>query len=210
MRLKKSFQKVAAASLITALSLGFAQPVLAESASDTTLSTTTTAASTTTTTASTTTTTKAGSNAEKYVVITGSSVNLRSGAGTSFAKVGKTKKGSRFAYLSSKKAKDGKIWYQIQYSSSKTAWVISSYSRIEKTPSKNTENTSSQKTVVITGSNVNLRIGAGTSFAKAGTAKNGSKFVFLSSEKGKRRQDLVSDTVFFHRNGMGYRFLRKD
>ena len=188
MRLKKSFQKVAAASLITALSLGFAQPVLAESASDTTLSTTTTAASTTTTTtttASSTTTTKAGSNAEKYVVITGSSVNLRSGAGTSFAKVGKTKKGSRFAYLSSKKAKDGKIWYQIQYSSSKTAWVISSYSRIEKTPSKNTENTSSQKTVVITGSNVNLRIGAGTSFAKAGTAKNGSKFVFLSSEKGK-------------------------
>ena len=103
------------------LSLGFAHPVLAESAADITQSNTATESVTTASESSTATT--AMSAAQQYVVITGSNVNLRSGAGTSFDKVGKAKKGSRFAYLSSKKAKNGKVWYQVQYSSSITAWV---------------------------------------------------------------------------------------
>ena len=167
MRFQKHCRRVIAASLIMMLSLSYAQPVLAESAAE--------AAVTTASAESVTTATK--SSEQKTVVITAGYVNLRSGAGTSFAKVGKAKKGSSFAYLSSKKAKDGKIWYQIQYNSSKTAWVISSYAKIKS-------NTSNQY-VVITGSNVNLRTGAGTSFAKVGKAKKGEKYIYLAKDNGK-------------------------
>ena len=169
MRFQKSTRRVIAASLMMVLSLGFAQPVWAESAADTPQSSSVTTAD--------------ASSSQQYVVITGSNVNLRSGAGTSFEKVGKAKKGSRFAYLSEIKAKDGKIWYQIQYSSSETAWVVSSYSRIETKTSQNPDTTSQKQYVLITGSQVNLRTGAGTSYAKTGTAQKGEKFVFLASDK---------------------------
>ena len=165
MRMKKLYRKGIAAALIMTLSLGFAQPVLAESAADTAASAASAKYVTT------------DSTGQQSVVITGSNVNLRSGAGTSFAKVGKAKKGETFIYLKSEKGKNGKVWYQIQYSSSKTAWVISSYAKIKSNPSN--------QYVVITGSNVNLRTGAGTSFAKAGKAKKGEKFIYLSSEKAK-------------------------
>ena len=112
-------RKGIAAALIMMLSLSYAQPVLAESAAE--------AAVTTASAESVTTATK--SSEQKTVVITAGYVNLRSGAGTSFAKVGKAKKGNRFAYLSSKKAKDGKLWYQIQYTSSKKAWVLNTYAK---------------------------------------------------------------------------------
>ena len=160
---EKSRRKVIAAALIMTLSLSFAQPVLAESAVETT--------------PAETVTTAAESSAQQSVVITGSNVNLRSGAGTSFEKVGKAQKGSSFAYLSSQKAKDGKVWYQIQYSSAKKAWVVSSFARIESK--------TSNQFVAITGSNVNLRTGAGTSFDKAGTAKKGAKYIYLASDKAK-------------------------
>ena len=178
MRYKELSRKVIAASLIMVLSLGFAHPVLAESAADITQSNTATESVTTASESSTATT--AMSAAQQYVVITGSNVNLRSGAGTSFDKVGKAKKGSRFAYLSSKKAKNGKVWYQVQYSSSITAWVISSYSKIQTNPSK--------QYVEIIGNNVNLRTGAGTSYAKAGTAKKGTKYIYLSSKEAKDKK----------------------
>ena len=90
MRFRKFYRKVFAAALIIMLSLGFAQPVLAESAASTESVTT-------------------DSPAQQSVVITGSNVNIRSGAGTSFEKVGKAKKGSSYAYLSSQKGKDGKV-----------------------------------------------------------------------------------------------------
>ena len=51
------------------------------------------------------------------------------GAGTSFAKAGTAKKGEKYRYLSGKKAKDGKLWYQIQYTSSKKAWVLNTYAK---------------------------------------------------------------------------------
>ena len=168
-------RKGIAAALIMMLSLSYAQPVLAESAAE--------AAVTTASAESVTTATK--SSEQKTVVITAGYVNLRSGAGTSFAKVGKAKKGNRFAYLSSKKGKDGKVWYQIQTSSSQTAWVISSYSKLESKHSQSKEDSSEKQYVVITGSSVNLRTGAGTSFSRIGKAKKGVKFVYLGKDKGK-------------------------
>ncbi len=187
MRYKELSRTIIAASMIVMLSLSCTQPVHAESAADTTQSTAVTEPATATTESAaetstvTTATTTAASSARKYVVITASNVNLRSGAGTSFAKIGKAKKGKSYVYLASKKAKDGKVWYQIQYSSSQKAWVISSYSKIETKSS----NTTVKQYVVITGSNVNLRSGAGTSFAKVGKAKKGKSFVYLASKKAK-------------------------
>ena len=161
-------------TLIVMMLFSSGQPVLAESAAQTTPSTTSTE-----------------SSPQRYVIITGSRVNIRSDAGTSFAKIGTAKKGKSFVYLSSKKGTDSKIWYQIQYSTSTIAWVISSYSRLEVKPSQNTEPPSEKETeknpnhkyVIITGSNVNLRSEPDTSFAKIGTAKKGAKFDYLSSRK---------------------------
>ena len=91
MRFQKHCRRVIAASLIMMLSLGFSQPVFAESVADTAPSSAATESVTTAT----------DSSARQSVVITGSNVNLRTGAGTSFAKVGKAKKGRKI-YLSGK------------------------------------------------------------------------------------------------------------
>ena len=136
---------------------------------------------------------------QKYVIITGNNVNLRSEPDTSFAKIGTVQKGAKFDYLSSRKGTNGKVWYQVQYSSTKTAWVISSYSKIEQKPSK--------QYVVITGSEVNLRSDAGSSFGKVGKAKKESKFVYLSSKAAKDNKDLVSGSIHILQEGLGYQYL---
>ena len=189
MRYKELSRTVMALSLAAMLSFSWAQPALAESAAEA-MPYTAAAKSVSTTTESapaassvTTAATKAVFSTRQYVVITGSNVNLRRGAGTSFAKVGTAKKGAKYVYLARKKAKNGKVWYQVQYSSSKTAWVISSYSRVETKPPETTTASFVPSYVVITGSNVNLRRGAGTSFAKIGAAQKGAKYTYLASKK---------------------------
>ena len=64
------------------------------------------------------------------VIITGKTVNVRSGPGTDFSCIGKASKGKSFAYLSSKKNKNGKLWYKLQFTSAKTGWVSASLSKL--------------------------------------------------------------------------------
>ncbi len=99
-----------------------------------------TGAPTTPSTQATTTTTKAAS--EKTVVISGNPVNVRSGAGKNYAKIGSTSKGKEYKLLDTKKDSAGTKWYKIQFTSSKTGWVISTLAYIEgekntSTPKKN-------------------------------------------------------------------------
>ncbi|MBQ5545844.1 MAG: SH3 domain-containing protein [Clostridia bacterium] len=68
--------------------------------------------------------------AVKQVQITATPVNVRSGAGTSFKKLGKTSKGKTFTYLASKKDSSGRVWYQIQYTSQTKGWVMGSLSKL--------------------------------------------------------------------------------
>lgn len=62
------------------------------------------------------------------VVITGSSVNVRSGAGTNYPSAGTVSRGEIFAYLAEAKDGSGTTWYKIQYGASNNAWVTSQFS----------------------------------------------------------------------------------
>lgn len=64
------------------------------------------------------------------VKITGSTVNVRVGAGTEYSKIGTVSKNSTYTYLDSQAAGDGVIWYKIQYTETTEGWVISQYSTL--------------------------------------------------------------------------------
>lgn len=67
---------------------------------------------------------------ERAATINASSLNVRSGAGTSYSSVGKLGKGAAVTVVGEKAASDGKTWYQIRYSSgdsTQTGYVLSTY-----------------------------------------------------------------------------------
>ena len=75
---------------------------------------------------------KADTDTAKYstVIITGRVLNVREKADSSSKVMGTAVKGTMFKYLKSQKDKSGIAWYQIQFNSSKTGWVISSYAKL--------------------------------------------------------------------------------
>lgn len=138
----------------------------------------------------------------RKVTITGNPVNVRSGPGKKYSVIGKTSKGKSFGYLGSKKDKNKTVWYKIQYTSSKTGWVISSLSKLKEakstkastttastttasttTASTTTTKAASEKTVVISGNPVNVRSGAGKNYAKIGSTSKGKKYKLLDTKK---------------------------
>jgi len=70
---------------------------------------------------------QASAASDQVVIVIGSSVNVRSGAGSSNSKVGTAYMGNTYDYLGEEKDSAGTTWYKIQYSSSKTAWITGSY-----------------------------------------------------------------------------------
>lgn len=67
---------------------------------------------------------------ERSATINASSLNVRSGAGTSYSSVGKLGKGTAVTVVGEKTASDGKTWYQIRYTSggsTQTGYVLSTY-----------------------------------------------------------------------------------
>ena len=102
-------------------------------------STTAPSSATTTTKPSTTTTTTKASSQTKYVIISGNPVNVRSGAGTNYAKIGSASKGRKFRLLGTKNDSSGRKWYNIQFTSSKTGWVLGSLAYIEGEKPNNTK-----------------------------------------------------------------------
>ena len=141
--------------------------------------------STLTVSAATDTTT---STSVKQVEITGSTVNVREGAGTSYTKIGSTVKGRKYTYLAQKKATNGKVWYQIQFTATKKGWVIGTFSKLvttstTSTTTKSTTDSASVKQVEITGSTVNVRANAGLSCTKIGSTVKGKKYIYLAQKK---------------------------
>ncbi len=123
--------------------------------------------------------------AKKVVQITASPVNIRKGAGTSYGKVASVKKGAQFSYLATKTV-SGVKWYQIQYNSTTKAWVMGKYAKIvttgDTTTTTTTTTTTEKKMVQITGSGVNIRKGAGTSYGRVATVKKGTQFSYLATK----------------------------
>lgn len=174
----------------------------------TTKSTTTKATTKSTTTKSTTTkaTTKAtsssGTTTTKTTLIgtvntSSGNLNVRSGAGTSYEVIGSLKKGATFTITGQKKV-SGTTWYKLTLKG-KTGYVSSQYVKT-KTVTQTTQATTKSSTttksttkapsavtftigIVESGTTLNVRTGAGTSFSKLGTLAGGTAVEIKGSAK---------------------------
>lgn len=106
-------------------------------------------------------------------VVTASKLNIRSGAGTNYSKIGSLAKGKTFTVLGSAKDKSGVTWYKIKYNS-KNGYVSSKYVNIKKptvtsiSNLKGTVNTKKDPLIV--------RSGPGSSYNKLGSMAKGKTF----------------------------------
>lgn len=114
------------------------------------------------------------SESTKTVYITASSLNVRSGPGTSYDVVGSLKKGASVKTYGTKNG-----WYKIKYDG-KTAYINSDYTST-KAPSGSSSSSSSSassstetKKVYITASSLNVRSGPGTDYKVVGSLKEGA------------------------------------
>ena len=100
--------------------------------------------------------------------VTANSLNVRSGASTSYSVLGKLTKGETVEILSSN---DG--WYKVQYDDNKTGWSSGKYI---------TKNEVKKGTV--TANSLNVRSGAATSYSIIGKLTKGKEVEILSSSNG--------------------------
>ena len=156
----------------------------ASSSSSAASSSTTTASGTTlSATASTTATTKTGK-------VNASSVNVRSGAGTSYTSYGTVSKGTAVKILGTSGS-----WTKVTVTvknASKTGYILSTYITEDKTTAntttsstatstKTTASTTTTKTGKVNASSVNVRSGAGTSYTSYGTVSKGTAVKILGT-----------------------------
>lgn len=66
---------------------------------------------------------------EVSVIISGSTVNVRAGAGTNYTVIMTASRGSAYEYVSETKDSSGVIWYRINYNGTKSGWVSGTYSK---------------------------------------------------------------------------------
>lgn len=133
----------------------------------------TTNSTTATSTTVTTTTTKAPTapTVDKEILsITASVVNLRSEAKISSNRLDMVKKGDTFNEFESTTDANGEKWYKITVDG-KTGYILGKYASVVKI--SNTDKTD-DKYLVITGSVVNVRSGAGKNFGKSGSVVKGT------------------------------------
>ncbi|MFP7736916.1 SH3 domain-containing protein [Priestia aryabhattai] len=102
--------------------------------------------------------------------VTASTLNVRSGAGTSYAAIGSVTKGQKLSVVS----KSGS-WYKINYNG-RTGYVSSDYVQVSGTTTPPAEST----TYTVTASTLNVRSGAGTSYAAIGSVTKGQKLSVVS------------------------------
>ena len=136
------------------------------------------------------------------VAVTGSSVNLRSDAGTSSKAVGTAQKGDEFIVLGTKTV-DGKVWYQaMPTSGGDKVWLASWYTAqagggnasanaaattpvatpAVQTSGSTATNSMVGKTVEVTGTTVNLRADTSTSSAVLGQTVKGDTYTVLAAK----------------------------
>jgi uncharacterized protein YgiM (DUF1202 family) len=115
---------------------------------------------------------------ETLAVVTGSVVNVRSGAGTSYSVIGSVRKGESVVVLETLSG-----WYKIRLKSGQTGYISSNYVSIEPTEPEpeEPEEPKPEMLAVVTGSVVNVRSGAGTSFSVIGSVRKGESVVVLET-----------------------------
>jgi L,D-peptidoglycan transpeptidase YkuD (ErfK/YbiS/YcfS/YnhG family) len=102
--------------------------------------------------------------------VTASKSNVRSGAGTTYGIIGSVAKGQTLSVMS----KSGS-WYKINYNG-RTGYVSSDYVQASGTTTPPAEST----TYTVTASTLNVRSGAGTSYASIGSVTKGQKLSVVS------------------------------
>ncbi|PFR90298.1 hypothetical protein COK39_24775 [Priestia megaterium] len=102
--------------------------------------------------------------------VTASKLNVRSGAGTTYGIIGSVVKGQTLSVVS----KSGS-WYKINYNG-RTGYVSSDYVQTSGTTTPPAEST----TYTVTASTLNVRSGAGTSYASIGSVTKGQKLSVVS------------------------------
>lgn len=107
-------------------------------------------------------------------------LNVRSGPGTNYSKLGTIDKGKTITITDTKKGKSGTKWYKFKFGS-KNGYVSSAYVTI-KAASSGTTTYTKAKTGVIKDGPLTVRSNAGTSYSQVGTLAKG-KSVSLKGEK---------------------------
>ncbi|MBQ3520738.1 MAG: SH3 domain-containing protein [Firmicutes bacterium] len=119
--------------------------------------------------------------AGKTAKVTASLLNVRSGAGTGYSKIGTLKKGKTFTVTGTAKDKSGVKWYKFKYSSKKNGYVSSKYVDIK---SPTVTSVSNLKGTVNTKSDpLTVRSGAGSSYKKLGSLAKGKTFTITGKAK---------------------------
>ena len=120
----------------------------------------------------------------KGTVTSNSALNVRSGAGTSYSKLGSLAKGSTVEIVETKNG-----WHKIKYGNG-YGYVSAEYIKITTSSSSSSNSSNSSSTAVKTGtvynasSGLNVRKGAGTSYASLGKLSNGTKVEIVSTSNG--------------------------
>ncbi len=140
-------------------------------------------------------------NSGQVAVVSGNSVNIRSGPDTSYGIIAQAGLGDRLPVLD----KSGD-WYKISLSSGTSGWVAgwlvavgtpiaqTSTTVNPTTPSTSGGSTDSGKVAVVTGSIVNVRNGPGTTNAVTGQVSQGERLPFLEQSGDWYRVKLSNGT----------------
>ena len=105
------------------------------------------------------------------------SVNVRSGAGTTNSIIGQGKKNAQFTLLATVKV-NGDTWYKVQYTTSKAGYIHEDYIKVSDAGSSGTPS-GNVATIVHCRVSVNVRSGPGTNNSKIGTAPKGEQYPCL-------------------------------
>lgn len=113
-------------------------------------------------------------------VVVPATLNVRSGAGTSYSKVGTLYKGNKVTLV-----KKSGSWYQIKYGTI-SGWVSGDYLTVTTSAGSNSNTSSGTTTTTKTGvvsssAALNIRSGAGTSYSKVGSAPVGATITILKT-----------------------------
>lgn len=122
--------------------------------------------------------------------VTANRLNVRSGAGTTYSKIGSISKGMEVEILDTVGS-----WYKIKYSGSKVGYVSSDY--ISKNGSSLDDTViSTVKKGLVTADSLNVRSGYGTSYTKIGTIPKGMEVEIVESKNNWYK--------IKYKNGYGY------
>ena len=108
-------------------------------------------------------------------IVNANSLNVRSGAGTSYSIVGKLSKGTKVTIL-----KKSGSWYQIK-SGSITGYVSGDYLDVTLNSSNGGGSSTTSKTGTVTCNTLNVRSGAGSSYSIVGKLSKGTTVTILKT-----------------------------